>query len=159
MSFVNSLTDTPLWVWGILAFFVDIGLKSMHKHVVYIPRLFLMPVSMIILKYKDAVSTDTTVMLTVIFLVVGTIIGLFFADKTLVTFDKKAWTVTLPGSYITFAFLALFCSMKFIFEYLEKIDQGAAEKYFLTDSIISSLFTGYFLGRACLFAYKFYKQR
>ncbi len=159
MNFVNSLTNMPLWVWAILAFFVDIGLKSMHQHVVYIPRLFLIPVIMIILKYQDVVSTHLAAILAVLFLLVGSMIGAFFARQGLVTFDKKAWTVKLPGSYVTFTFLAFFFSIKLLFEYLEKIDQGAAEKYFLADAVISSLFAGYFLGRACFFAYKFYKQR
>jgi len=130
MDFLTSHTSVPLWVWAVLVFFVDIGLKSMHQHVVYIPRLFLMPVIMTILKYQDFLSTNVAAMYAVIFLSFGSMIGLFFARQAVVSFDKKAWTVQLPGSYVTFLFWMLFFSLKLLFEYLEKLTQALLKDVF-----------------------------
>lgn len=159
MNFINYLTETPLWIWAVLAFFVDVGLKSMHQHVVYLPRLFLLPAVMIFLKYQDFSETMTIMMYTIFFMLLGTWISILFARRLVVHFHPKAWTVQLPGSYVTFMFLVIFFSIKFLFGYLHVVQDVSMQPYFLIDIIISALFTGYFLGRACFFVYVFYVNK
>lgn len=157
MNFIDILASAPWLVWGSLVFFVDIGLKSMHQHAVYIPKLFAIPALLIILKYKDIFSTTFSLMCCILFLLFGSLLGVLVTRELLVTFNKMQWTVLVPGSYLTFAILSMFFGVKFLFSYLESINQANVQGYMLCDIAISSLFAGYFLGRAVYFSYKFYK--
>jgi len=158
MNFTDIITSAPWWMWGALIFFVDIGLRSLHQHSVYIPKLFLIPIILVILKFKDIFSSSLSAAVTLMFLLIGSFIGTFFASRSVVSFNKEEWTVKIPGSCVTFAFLMAFFVFKFLFSYLEANNPEAMQNYFLIDMIISALFSGYFLGRACFFSYKFYKQ-
>lgn len=159
MSFVEFLTKEPLLVWAVLVFFVDVGLKSLHQHIVYIPRLFLLPVIMFILKSQDFCTTLFITLLSTLFLFVGAGIAMFCAYTTTAIFNKKACTVDLPGSPVTFIVLVAFFGIKFVIEYLKQNDPKFILDYIVVDTIISALFMGYFLGRALFFAYKCFRLK
>jgi hypothetical protein len=159
VSLIDIVTGAPWWVWGILVFLVDIGIRSMHQRSIYIPKLFLIPIIMIGLKYKDIFATGASLSISMLFLCIGSMIGIFFSRKSPVVINKAECTVQIPGSYLTFAFLMSFFCIKFIFGYFKVSSPEDAQSYLLLDMAISSLFSGYFLGRALYFTSKFFKKK
>lgn len=63
----------------------------------------------------------------------------------------------MPGGYGTFIVLLSFFLVKYYFGYLKSTDPELFLKYSIIESIISGLFSGYFIGRALAFTYQYLK--
>lgn len=158
MEFIRMLIDTSLWVWGALAFFVDVGIRSVHQHVVYLPKLFFIPLVMVILKYGDIVATPLQFVLFISCTIISSIVAVMITKKMHIQINKKSFTIQLPGSYVTFSLLMIFFVSKFLMSYIAVILEISSSYLQIFDIILSGILTGYFVGRACLFTYKFVKH-
>jgi uncharacterized protein YneF (UPF0154 family) len=157
-SLASIVSGTPLWVWGILAYLLYVGIKSTKDHVVSLPKLFIIPLIMIGMKYKLFLHSGILIISTYILsLLLGVIIGFFLNKSLSFKFIKDVSAIILPGSYYTIMILLSFFSVKYIFGYLSVVAPGLATKYFVIENFLSGIFTGYFFGRAFAFIYKFIK--
>ncbi|MCC2647193.1 MAG: hypothetical protein K0R02_1258 [Rickettsiaceae bacterium] len=155
-SLAIILSGTPLWVWGILAYLLFVGIKSIKEHVVSLPKLFIIPLVLIGMKYKLFLHSGILIISTYILsLLLGVIIGFFLNKNLSFKIVKDISAIILPGSYYTIMILLSFFSVKYIFGYLSVVAPDLATKYFIIENFLSGIFTGYFLGRAFAFLYKF----
>jgi hypothetical protein len=159
MNFVDIVTGAPLWVWIVLIYLIYVGVKSMHNRFVYIPKLFLIPLFILIIKSQNILASVESFAIAVFFIVIGSIVGICFSSKIPISFKKEEFKVVIPGSYFTIVFLMSAFFFKFAIGFFKATNPEKAPSYELIDIIFSSLFSGYYLGRACCFSYKFYKQR
>ncbi len=155
----NAITGTPFWVWGIFAYLLFVGIKSRHDHVVYLPKLFIVPAVLLGLKYKVFMTGNSTdVLVYIASMIVGIGIGFFIASKIPIKVLKDLKSIELPGTYSTFVILLSFFFIKYIFGYLKGTNPDLAAEYFVFDILFSALFSGYFLGRAISYLYRFLKR-
>jgi len=155
-SLAKVATSTPLWVWGIFGYLVLIGIKSTKTHIVFLPRLFLIPAVFIGTKYKLFISENYTLIFTYFLLIIlGFGIGTFIGNKTSINVLKDIKSIELPGTYSFLIILSCFFSIKYIFGFLYYTNPELASQYSIIEIGVSGLFSGYFLGRALSFLRRF----
>ncbi len=153
---MQFLTSTPIWVWGILGYLVYVGIISMQTRIVPLFVLFIPPAIFISMKYNVFLSVGAFSYLG--FIAIGLAIGYAVGQRIKIKIIKHANAIEIPGNYSTiFLFLSLFLC-KYIFGALNSINPALAAKYFLIDYAISGIFSGFMLGKAGCFWYKFYKN-
>ncbi len=140
------IKGTPFYVWSI-------GIKSMKTRVVYIPTLFIPALIVLAIKYKMIFSDDALVFCLV--MMGGRLIGLFITTGN--TICKKEWAIELPGSFEAPIILISIFIVKYYFGYLKFIDPDLLIEYFVVESMLSGLFSGYFIGRALRYTYQYLK--
>lgn len=139
------ITGTPIWVWGILAYIMYVGIQATKERIVWIPKLFIIPIILIALKYQVFLSEHA--LLSGLSICGGTGLGFWVTTKNSGIILKEISSVKLPGSYITLVFLLSFFLLKYVFGYLSSAHNPIAVEYASVDVIVSSVLTGYFLGR------------
>lgn len=155
-EFLQIIKGTPLYVWAILVYLLFVGIKSMKTRVVYLPKLFVIPLILLAIKYKTLLSIDALVFCLVI--LVGSAISFFMHFMYKIRVIKREGSIEVPGSYGTLIILFSFFIVKYYFGYLKSADHDLFLKYALIENIISGLFSGYFIGRALVFTYKYLKD-
>ena len=146
MGLIRSIiTGTPIWVWGILAYIVYVGIQATKERIVSIPKLFIIPIILIALRYNVFLSDHAA--LCGFSICGGTGLGFWVTTKNSGIILKEISSVKLPGSYITLVFLLSFFLLKYVFGYLSSAHNPIAVEYAYIEVLLSSLLTGYFLGR------------
>lgn len=87
-EFVHIIKGTPLYVWAILCYLLFVGIKSIKTRVIYLPKLFIIPLILLAIKYKTLLSDDALVFCLVI---MGGSIASFFINtgNTLKVIKKR----------------------------------------------------------------------
>ncbi|MBL3284897.1 hypothetical protein Sarmat_00756 [Rickettsiales endosymbiont of Paramecium tredecaurelia] len=150
---MQIIKGTPLYIWGVLAYLLFVGIKSVKTRVIYLPKLFIIPLVLLSMKYKTFLSEDVLVFCFAI--IVGGTSGFFMHFKHKIKVIKKEVAVEVPGGYGTLIILLSFFIIKYYFGYLRSADPDLFLKYSIIESIISGLFSGYCIGRALMFSYKY----
>ena len=88
---------------------------------------------------------------------VGAGIGFLSGFKTPIKILKHTKSVELHGDYQTLILLFLFFSIKYVFGFLQETAPESMMQYSIFETAISALFSGYFLGRATSYLWKFVK--
>jgi hypothetical protein len=65
-EFLQIIKGTPLYVWVILVYLLFVGTKSIKTRVIYLPKLFIVPLILLAIKYKTLLSKDALVFCLVI---------------------------------------------------------------------------------------------
>lgn len=156
--FINAITGTPTWVWVIFVYLLLIGYKATRTRVIYLPKLYIIPIILIGLQYKLFLSGNLfNIVLYLSFLSVGVGIGILSVLKTSVKILKELKSIELPGNYSTLILLFLFFCIKYIFGYLQATNAVLASEYAFLEIAIVATFTGFFLGRTLNYTYRFFK--
>jgi hypothetical protein len=154
--FLNTITGTPLWVWGLFAYLLYIGFKSTRARVVPIAKLFIMPAILFGLKYKTFLSGNMSLILCYfISLIIGLGIGFYLARQTKVIIHKSSKAIELPGEHSTCILLLSFFCMKYAFGYVQSTTPELPLQYLMIETAISAMFSGYFLGRSLNYVRRF----
>lgn len=152
-EFLQIIKGTPLYVWAILIYLLFVGIKSIKTRVVYLPKLFIIPLILPAIKYKILFSEDALVFCLMI--IVASIASFFIHTRNTIKVIKKEGSIEVPGNYGTLIILLSFFIVKYYFGYLKSADQDLYLKYSIIENIISGLFSGYFIGRALRFTNKY----
>lgn len=97
-------------------------------------------------------------MVYLISLVATLVAGYFITrNKDLKTIKGKQ-LIIVPGNYSTLILLLSFFAIKYLFGYLQSAQPSSYHHFLLMDVAISSLFAGYFLGRACGYVHHYRKS-
>lgn len=157
-AIIKIIGGTPLWVWGVLGYLIFRGVNAIKPHKVYLPRLLILPLILILLRYTfftNASSTD--LMIYGSCLVLGILVGAFVASKIDFHVIKDEWLVELPGNYHTLVILVLFFAIKYLFGFLRANDPSLAIHYSWLEAAGTALLPGFFLGKTVVYARKFIK--
>ncbi len=154
---LSAFQGTPVWVWAVLCYLLIIGIMAMHKRVVYVPRLLITPILIFGVLYRLNLS-ETSVVLTFMSLICGYIVGFFLTQKVPIKVINKG-SIEIAGTYTTFITLMLFFCIKYAFGYLKATHPDSAFWYIFFEAPVSVLFSGYFLGAASSYLYRWYIGR
>ena len=155
-KFIEIIMGTPWWVWAILAYLIFVGIKSTHNRILSLPKLFIIPAVLVGSKYK-IFGTEALYMAYLPCMFVGAGIGFLSGFKTPIKILKHTKSVELHGDYQTLILLFLFFSIKYVFGFLQETAPESMMQYSIFETAISALFSGYFLGRATSYLWKFVK--
>ena len=154
-EFLHIIEGTPLYVWVILVYLLFVGIKSLNTRIIYLPKLFIIPLVLLTIKYKTFLSSDAITFFLAIIL--GAIWSFFIHKNDTIKIVKDSLSVELPGNHSTLIILISFFLVKYYFGYLNSTDHDLALKYSFIENVISGLFSGYFIGRAIQYTYKYLK--
>lgn len=149
---MSVLTNTPIWVWGILAYIVFVGIQATKERIVSIPKLFIIPVILITIRYQVFLSEHA--LLFGLSICVGAGLGFWITAKKPGVILKDINSVKLPGSYVTLVMLLSFFLLKYAFGYLNSVQNPIALEYASIEVFVSALLTGSFLGRGIYYLYR-----
>lgn len=155
-QFVNIIVGTPIWVWFLGSYMVYIGIKSTGARIVYIPKLYIIPAILTILKSINLVSGEWLIFLCALSL--GMLIGIFNERNVKIVIIKEKISIEIPGNYTTFVLMLTFFATKYFFGYLHNTAPILAAQYASYEVALSGIFGGYFWGRALLFSYGFCRE-
>ena len=158
---IGIISGTPLWVWAIFAYLIFIGIKSLDSQKIFLPRLLIIPVLMLGLRYKVFLLNDGILPLLYLLsgLVLGLGLGIFSATVTKIKQTQKYLTIELPGSPAMLIILILFFCEKYAFGYIQATNQVLAKSLLIYDFSIGGLFSGYLLGKTIWFLYTSYTTK
>lgn len=153
-QFVKIILGTPIWVWFLGSYMIFIGIKSAGARIVYLPKLFIIPAILTIIKSINLVSGEWLVYLCALSL--GMLMGVLNECKVKIVVIKEKISIEIPGNYTTIALMLTFFATKYFFGYLHNTAPILAAQYASYEVALSGIFGGYFWGRALLFSYRFF---
>lgn len=155
---IKAITGTPIWVWAVFIYLLLVGLKATHNRTIYLPKLYIIPVILIGLKYQTFISGNYFyIMLYLLFLCIGIGTGILSVFRAPTKIFKDLKSIELPGNYSTLIILLLFFLIKYTFGYLQVTNPTIANQYALLELSIEGAFSGYFLGKTLYYTYRFYQ--
>ena len=156
-SLIKTLIGTPIWVWLVFAYLIFVGIKATRQRVVYIPKLLIIPVILSVMKYKIFLSASTDIYLSYfICLLMSIVFGFKIASRQ--KFEiLGSLQVKIPGDYSTLMILISFFIIKYIFGYLNAVNNDLYRELVVFELSTSGIFSGYFLGRSIFYLAYFVK--
>lgn len=161
----SLMKGTPWWVFVIFGYLVFVGISAMKDRNVYIPRMFIVPVILIFIKFRFFATAPVPQILE---FAVGMAVGLGFgylralAIPVVLARTHGALYLRMPGSLETIVLFMGFFAIRYVFGYMESQHHDLFHRYRIVEIGISSLFSGYFWGRSFGFLrtyYRFLKRR
>lgn len=152
---LNIIAGTPWWVWIVFVYLVFVGLKARLTQTVYLPVLFIVPALFTGLKFSALGVAGFAYYAP--WLIPGAIAGFLMTYYKPATFHKNNFTVTVPGSWQTFALLMLLFSMRYVFGYLQSQHPELMLSCGMIELALHATFAGIFWGRALCYTYRFYR--
>jgi hypothetical protein len=158
-TILNILKTTPCWVWFILSYVLCIGINATKTRIVWLPKLFIMPIVLVGIKINHFINANLITEINYIFcLLIGYISGYKLASQISIKIYKDKLSILLPGSYQTLVLLMVFFTIKYVFGFLSSTNPVAIQDYLILEHIISFMVSGYFIGKSLCFLKKFKKS-
>jgi uncharacterized membrane protein len=151
---MQILGRTPLWVWGLLAGLLVLGLLQTRRREVPIPRLVILPLALGVFSFGGLLSDfGAQPVLVAAFAGAAALMVLTLASRPApagVQFDARERLFLLPGSWVPLALiLGIFLTKYAVGVSLAMQPALKAEPAFaLAIATLSGVFTGLFAGRA-----------
>jgi predicted neutral ceramidase superfamily lipid hydrolase len=154
-ALVPVVRNTPIWVWGLLASLLALGISQLRDRTASLARVSLLPVVMTIVSVSGTFSalsgTPHRAMAILVWLVAAALaFALLAHGRSAAQYDAALRVYRLPGSVVP---LLLIVGI-FLVKYVVGVDLAMAPQlvrdtpYVLTIAALYGAFTGVFVGRA-----------
>jgi hypothetical protein len=163
MDVWEFVSGAPWWVYALFVYLMFIGINAMKPRVVSFKRMTLFPLIFLVwsvmrLYENVTASSSSLIIYWCIFLVVGAYCGLREVHSWKLHMDHKKGLITLPGNYSTLVLVLLIFIFRFVWGYFYETQTVVPYWTYLADTITSSLFTGFFVGRCAFFLKSYLKN-
>lgn len=153
---LKIISGTPTWVWFVFGYLIFIGIRATRTRIVYIPKLFIIPLVLSGLKYKVFMVGNIAVWLGYfICLALTSFASYKYTVMQKIKIITPRMSVQLPGSYWTLIVLMAFFVVKYFFGYISATNPTHYNDIKIFELSISGIFSGYFLGKAICYLMKF----
>lgn len=161
--FWDIITGAPWWVYLLLIYLVSIGIKSIQPRTITVKRLILFPLVFIAWSFYDlyqklALGFPSLAFYWIIFLAIGAYLGVKEVQHWTIKKDRSKEEITIPGNYSTLVLILLIFILKFFWGYFYATWTEIPYWLYVSDTISSSLVTGFFIGRALVFFKSYHKK-
>lgn len=154
-ALVPVVRNTPIWVWGLLASLLALGISQLRDRTASLARVSLLPVVMTIVSVSGTFSalggTPHRAMAILVWLAAAALaFALLAHGRSAAQYDAALRVYRLPGSVVP---LLLIVGI-FLVKYVVGVDLAMAPQlvrdtpYVLTIAALYGAFTGVFVGRA-----------
>jgi hypothetical protein len=158
-SILKMIFGTPIWVWVIFVYLLLVGIRAIKSRIVYIPKLFAIPLILTGLKYKIFLSGSLSVWITyLICLFFFSFLSFKLSSVKKIEIIEERMSVKLHGTYWTIIILMVIFIVKYIFGYIGATQLIFSRELELYEVGINGLFSGYFLGLAIKYLVLFKKK-
>lgn len=146
---MSIISGTPWWVFSIFAYLLYVGFAATRARIVWIPRLFIIPIILMSLKIKDLFLAENHMLLSyALCSLLGYYLGCKRVSHEHFKVIKADMSVKLQGSWSTFILLMSFFFIKYFFGFVSSEAPELAHEYRSLELGICGIFSWYFLGRA-----------
>ena len=153
---LKIISGTPTWVWFVFGYLIFIGIRATRTRIVYIPKLFIIPLVLSGLKYKVFMASNISVWLGYFLcLALASFVSYKYSAMQKIKIIYLRMSVQLPGSYWTLIVLMAFFVVKYFFGYISATNPTYYNDIKIFELSISGIFSGYFLGKAICYLMKF----
>ena len=143
------ICGTPKWVWIVFCYVLFIGIKAIRTRIVYITKLFIVPVILTGVKYKMFLNATISIWSCYcLCLLISTLLSFKFAKNKGSEFIRGELRVRVQGSYSILIILMAFFLVKYIFGYLYATNYDIYSQIMILEIGVSGLFSGYFFWKA-----------
>ena len=154
-SIFKIISDTPIWVWCILGYLIFTGIRAIKPRVVYIPKIFVIPLVFSALNYKVFVASSILVWLGYFMcLFLLSFLSYKYCAIKKIEIIKESASVKLPGTYWTLVILVTFFIVKYVFGYISATNPRYYHNIQFLELGIGAVLSGYFLGRGIRYLMK-----
>jgi hypothetical protein len=155
LQLLKIISGTPTWVWFVFGYLIFIGIRATRTRIVYIPKLFIIPLVLSGLKYKVFMASNLTVWLGYfICLALTSFASYKYTAMQKIKIIASRMSVQLPGTYWTLMVLMAFFVVKYFFGYISATNPTYYNDIKIFELSISGIFSGYFLGKAICYLMK-----
>lgn len=153
---LKIISGTPTWVWFVFGYLIFIGIRATRARIVYIPKLFIIPLVLSGLKYKVFIAGNISIWLGYfICLALTSFTSYKYTAMQKIKIISPRMSVQLPGTYWTLTVLMAFFVVKYFFGYISATSPTYYNDIKIFELSISGIFSGYFLGKAICYLMKF----
>lgn len=150
------ISGAPWWVYVLFIYLVIIGIKSIKPRTVTIKRAVVLPLLFLAWSFyglyqKLLLGFPSLILPWVIFLAVGTYLGIIEVRSWKISKNHQKGELTIPGNYSTLVLILLIFILKFIWGYFYATRTEISYWIYFSDTLTSGLVTGFFVGRAGFF--------
>jgi hypothetical protein len=141
---------TPLWVWGLAAYLVWLGLSQTKVRVISVWRVFLVPIVFAVWgAWGLYLHGASALMPWLLALLPTAILGLRSACQF--QYDPLHQRVSMPGSWYAMARIMAIFWGHYILRASAAVNPDASHSLMWLDALVSGASTGYFVGYAWAF--------
>lgn len=157
---IAFLSGTPWYVYLIFAYVLKVGVKCLNDQIVHRNKLLILPLVFVYLSLDTLLArihvTSISVSLWLVGMIVGTVFGWLQLARLRIVVDQKQQLLSIQGSAFTLIFLLLTFAVKYLIGYLVVTDAQLNVQLPLLYALLllSGFFTGVFIGRFALAAYR-----
>jgi len=150
------VSGAPWWVYVLFIYLVSIGIKSIKPRAVSIKRAVLLPLLFLAWSFyglyqKLLLGFPSLILLWVVFLAIGTYLGVNEVHSWRISKNRHKGEITIPGNYSTLVLILLIFILKFFWGYFYATRTEISYWIYFGDTFTSALVTGFFVGRAGFF--------
>lgn len=146
---LKIISGTPTWVWFVFGYLIFIGIRATRTRIVYIPKLFIIPLVLSGLKYKIFMANNISVWIGYfICLALTSFASYKYTAMQKIKIIASRISAQLPGTYWTLMVLMAFFVVKYFFGYISATNPTYYNDIKIFELSISGIFSGYFLGKA-----------
>lgn len=147
------ITNTPIWVWVLLAYLLFVGIRALRPGTAPLWRVAIMPIIFFVWGLASLYTLHglglTRMLPWAAALVGGTVIGMLIASLQPIRADKTRHLVQMPGGPLTLILILLIFATKYEFGFLHATQPAlfAEPRFWLSEIVISGVLAGMFVGR------------
>lgn len=159
---VETLTQTPWWVYLLFFVLVRRGLAAARPSVVPVWKLSIMPLIFLVLDITGMTGHSrmpaSVILVTLLSLACGALAASFLVRHVAVKADRAAWRIGLPGDPMVLPTALAAFAVKYAVGYLQATSLALASTggFLVISLAVSSFFTGIFFGRFFTYLFKFF---
>ena len=150
---LQTVANTPIWVWPLLAYLLFIGIRALRPATVPLWRIATLPMVFFVwglasLYQMHGLALER-VLPWLVALVAGVGAGMLIASLQPIRVDKARHLVRTPGGPLTLVLIALIFTTKYEFGFLHATQPAlfAQARFWLSEIAISGILAGMFIGR------------
>lgn len=163
-EFWHIVSGAPWWVYALFVYFVLIGVKSMKPRTIPIKLIVLLPLvfvgwSFYSLYGKLQLGLWSLLPVWIVFLALGAYLGKREVQSWKIISDRQKGMVTIPGNYSTLVLILLIFVLKFTWGYFYATRAEIPYGIYFADTLTTALVSGFFVGRAAVYYYRYHHAR
>lgn len=151
---LQIISNTPLWVYILFIFLINIGIKASKPSEVSLLKISILPVIFTYLSFHSLISqtsvSTSNITVLMISLIVGVFGGILQSKKIGYSYNRKTKKIESPGTWTTLILILLIFVTKFYFGYMIAAHPSILIKNHMFDVsyiFICGICSGLFIGR------------
>ncbi len=159
----DIVSGAPWWVYVLFVYLASIGIQATKPRTLSIKKVIVLPLVFVAwglysLFTKVALELTFLIPVWLVFLALGSYLGMKEVHSWQLSIDRRKGEVTIPGNYSTLVLIVLIFVLKFFWGAYYATHTDISYWMYFSETLTTSLVTGFFVGRAGFFCWSYAKK-